>query len=84
MIIAIPKEVEISEYRVAAIPDIVEKMVKGGFDVRVESGAGTRAFFADADYEAKGAKIVKDAASLFANTNMILRMMLVLPKGQKS
>ncbi len=74
MIIAIPKEVEASERRVAAVPDMIGKMVKAGFDVRVESGAGDKAYFNDSAYEKAGATLVKDGASLFSTADIILKV----------
>ncbi len=57
MLIGIPKESRANETRVAATPKTVEQIVKLGFDVVVESGAGHAASFADDAYEAAGARI---------------------------
>lgn len=71
MRVAILAETHLGETRVAATPDSVKALVKTGADVLVEAGAGSRADFADAAYEAAGAKtgardqIVKDADVLF-------------------
>ncbi len=59
MLIGIPKESLRGETRVAATPDTVEKLIKLGFDVAVQSGAGADSSFDDAAYEQAGAKIVK-------------------------
>lgn len=53
-----PAETQPGERRVAVVPDTVGKLTALGFDVLVESDAGTSAFTADAEYEAAGAKIV--------------------------
>ena len=45
MRIAVAKEIEVCERRVALIPDIVARLVKQGVEVSVETGAGERAFF---------------------------------------
>ncbi len=74
MKVAIPKEIEMSEHRVAAIPETVEKMVKGGLAVLVEQDAGESAYFADSDYEKAGAKIIKDAAALFSDADIVLKI----------
>ncbi|MBI1264288.1 MAG: Re/Si-specific NAD(P)(+) transhydrogenase subunit alpha [Alphaproteobacteria bacterium] len=71
MRVAILAETHPGETRVAATPDSVKALVKTGADVLVEAGAGARADFADAAYEAAGAstgargQIVKDADVLF-------------------
>ena len=57
MIIGIPKESLSGERRVAATPKSVDQLRKLGFDVIVESGAGSTASFTDEMYEASGAKI---------------------------
>lgn len=45
-------------YRVSVTPVVAGTLVKKGFKVQVESGAGLNAKFRDADYEAAGASIV--------------------------
>ncbi|MFM7372996.1 MAG: NAD(P)(+) transhydrogenase (Re/Si-specific) subunit alpha, partial [Sphaerospermopsis kisseleviana] len=52
MKIAVAKEIEVCERRVSLIPDIVAKLIKQGLEIYVETGAGEKAFFTDADYEA--------------------------------
>ena len=47
MKISIPKETKLKENRVALTPDVVKDLVKKGFEVQVESGAGVNSFFAD-------------------------------------
>ena len=56
--VGIPKETFPLEKRVAATPESVERLVKPGFSVVVEDGAGDKSFFSNADYEKAGAKIV--------------------------
>ena len=74
MKIAVAKEIEVSERRVSLVPDIVAKLVKQGLEVSVESGAGEKAFFSDADYEAAGAKIITDAAVLWGEADILLKV----------
>lgn len=57
MNISIPKEQTTGELRVAATPSSVAQLIKLGFDVAVEQGAGKRANFSDSDYEQAGATI---------------------------
>lgn len=56
--IGVPAETAIGERRVALVPDVVKRLTQQGMRVRVAEGAGTGAFFTDADYEAAGAQIV--------------------------
>ena len=50
--IGVPRETLAGEKRVATVPEVVEKLVKLGFKVRVQSGAGDAANFDDASYQA--------------------------------
>jgi NAD(P) transhydrogenase subunit alpha len=61
MKIAIAKEVDAAEPRVAATPDTVKKFKALGIDVAIEPGAGVRSGLLDADYEAAGAVVSADA-----------------------
>jgi NAD(P) transhydrogenase subunit alpha len=56
--VGIPKESNPGETRVAATPDSVKRLVKGGFNIKIQEGAGRLAGFRDEDYDAVGAKIV--------------------------
>lgn len=64
-IVFIAKESDPEESRVGGSPDSVKKLKMLGFDVVVESGAGSRSRIPDADYEKNGATIgkAKDAKS---------------------
>lgn len=55
--IGVPRETAPGERRVALVPDVVQRLVKEGMQVVVESGAGAHAYQADAAYEAAGARI---------------------------
>ncbi|MBD2268875.1 Re/Si-specific NAD(P)(+) transhydrogenase subunit alpha [Anabaena sp. FACHB-1391] len=74
MKIAVAKEIEICERRVALIPETVAKLVKQGLEVCVEAGAGEKAFFSDADYETAGAKIISDSAQLWSEADILLKV----------
>ncbi|MDB9466460.1 Re/Si-specific NAD(P)(+) transhydrogenase subunit alpha [Dolichospermum circinale CS-1225] len=74
MKIAVAKEIEICERRVALIPETVAKLVKQGLEVFVEAGAGEKAFFSDADYETAGAKIISDSAQLWSEADILLKV----------
>lgn len=74
MKIAIPKEIFPGERRVAATPETVDKMVKGGLEVWVESDAGQGAFYSNADYEKVGAKIAPDASAAYADADIVIKI----------
>ncbi|MBN3951058.1 MAG: Re/Si-specific NAD(P)(+) transhydrogenase subunit alpha [Nostoc sp. NMS7] len=74
MRIAVAKEIEVCERRVALIPDAVGRLVKQGLEVWVETGAGEGAFFSDSDYEAAGATIISDTAKLWGEADILLKV----------
>jgi H+-translocating NAD(P) transhydrogenase subunit alpha len=73
-LIGVPRETATGEKRVATVPDIVEKLVKLGFRVGVQSGAGDAANFADDTYRAAGAEIVPDAAGLWGRADVVFKV----------
>ncbi|MEY2690731.1 MAG: hypothetical protein RL375_4931 [Pseudomonadota bacterium] len=74
LLIGVPKETAAAEKRVATVPDVVEKLVKLGFSVAVESGAGDAANFADDTYRAAGAEVVPSAAELWAKSDIVFKV----------
>lgn len=74
MRLGIPKEVAEGERRVAATPDTAKKLQKLGFEVWVEAGAGISASFPDSAYRAAGCQIVEDPTSLWAESNIVLKV----------
>ena len=62
MKIVIPKETRAGETRVAASPQVIQKLVGLGYDVAVEKGAGEGASVSDDVYKAAGASIATAAA----------------------
>jgi len=74
MKIAIAKEVEVGERRVALVPDVVARLVKQGLEIWVEAGAGERAFFPNSAYEAAGATLISDPAKLWGEADVILKV----------
>jgi H+-translocating NAD(P) transhydrogenase subunit alpha len=72
--IGVPKETAAGEKRVATVPDVVEKLVKLGFPVAVQSGAGDAANFADDTYRAAGASVVGSAAELWAKSDIVFKV----------
>jgi NAD(P) transhydrogenase subunit alpha len=74
MLIGIPKEIMAEEKRVAAIPRTIGKYIDLGFDVGIESSAGEGIFISDDEYEFAGAKLFPDAETLFAESDIILKV----------
>lgn len=72
MKIGIPLETQAGETRVAATPETVKKMVAMGHHLLVQQGAGLAAKFPDALYQEAGATIVSDAATLYAQAELVL------------
>jgi NAD(P) transhydrogenase subunit alpha len=79
MKIGIPKEIWPGEKRVALPPGTIAKLIKlgsepGKVEVLVQSGAGDGAQFLDAAYAEAGAKIVKDAQTLWAESDLVVKL----------
>ena len=74
MRIGVPKEVQENERRVATTPQVVAQLQKLGFDVAVESGAGSAANFSDSAYQEAGATVVSDTRSLWSDSDIILKV----------
>ncbi len=74
MKIGIPKEVHAGEKRVATTPDVAKQLIKLGFEVAIETGAGSAAHFADASYVEAGVTIVKNAKEIWAESDIILKV----------
>lgn len=72
LVIAALRERAPGETRVAVTPETVRKLVGLGAAVAVESGAGTTAGIADADYQAVGARIAPDASAALAGAGIVL------------
>jgi alanine dehydrogenase len=74
MRVGVPREIKPDEYRVAITPAGVREMREHGHEVTIEAGAGEGSAIADADYEAQGARIAPDAAGVFAEAEMVLKV----------
>lgn len=74
MIIGIPREVHAGERRVAATPDTATQLIKLGFKVLLEAGAGAGSQWSDAAYQAVGVEIVPDARTLYQQTDVLLKV----------
>ena len=73
-VIAVTTERRAGETRVAAVPETVKKLIAAGFSVVVESGAGAAAAYPDADYQAAGAEIAKDAAAAIGKAAILFKV----------
>ncbi len=73
MRVAVPKETAPGERRVALVPEIVEKLAAGGFEVAVEQGAGEAASFSDSEYRDAGAGVVS-RDELFADAEGVVKV----------
>lgn len=74
MKIAIAKEIEVGERRVALNPDSVSRLVKQGLEIWVEAGAGEGSFFSNEAYAEAGAKVISDVATLWGEADVLLKV----------
>ena len=74
MIIGIPKEIKEQENRVALTPAGVDAFVRAGHKVLVETNAGMGSGFTDEEYAAQGAEIMPDAARVWEQADMIMKV----------
>ena len=74
MKIGCPTEIKPQEFRVGLTPAAAAEAVLRGHDVLVQSGAGLGAGFADQDYVNAGATIAPDAATVFAEAELIIKV----------
>jgi len=75
MIVGVPRESFPGERRVALVPGVIPNLTKAGLEVVVQAGAGESAGYLDADYAAKGAKIVPDRAEVFRTADMVVQVL---------
>jgi proton-translocating NAD(P)+ transhydrogenase subunit alpha len=74
MKIGIPREIVPNENRVGLVPESVQRLVKSGLEVLVETGAGTNAGFLDEAYTSVGAQIVPDATTLYGQSDLVAKV----------
>src|SRR5438874_8894422 len=75
MIVGVPRETFPEERRVALVPGTVPNLTKAGLEVVVEAGAGGSAGYPDAEYAAKGAKIVPSRAEVFRAADIVVQVL---------
>lgn len=72
--VGVPREIMPGERRVAVIPETVEKLIRAGARVLVESGAGEGAFYDDDSFRRSGAEIVVGAGEIYARADLVLKV----------
>ena len=75
MIIGVPRESFPGERRVALVPGVIPNLAKAGIEVIVQAGAGSEAGYPDADYIAKGTRIVPERAEVFATADLVAQVL---------
>jgi H+-translocating NAD(P) transhydrogenase subunit alpha len=75
MIVGVPKESFPGERRVALVPAVIPALLKAGLEVVVEAGAGIEAGYPDADYVAKGARLLSGRADVFRTAAVITQVL---------
>jgi NAD(P) transhydrogenase subunit alpha len=74
MKIGIPREIHAGEQRVATTPDVASQLIKLGYSVAIESGAGAAAKFPDGEYEAAGCDVVASADEIWDQSDIIMKV----------
>ncbi len=74
MKIGVPKEIHLGEKRVATTPEAAEQLIKLGFTVSIESGAGVNADISDEAYKKAGVEIVEDAKALWEKSDIVIKV----------
>ena len=75
MIVGVAKESYPGERRVALVPAVVPNLIKAGFDIVVQAGAGLEAGYTDAQFVEKGAKILPDRAAVFGAADIVVQVL---------
>ena len=74
MLIGVPKEIKVREYRVGLVPANVRELVAHGHQVLVEAGAGEGIGADDAQYQAAGATITNSPQDIFERADLIVKI----------
>lgn len=74
MRIGVPKEIHEGERRVALTPESAEQIIKLGFELALEKGAGHLANFDDEAYKEAGVTIIDDARTLWAESDIVMKV----------
>jgi NAD(P) transhydrogenase subunit alpha len=84
VIVGVPKESFAGEQRVAVVPTAVTHLKKGGFEVRIERGAGEASGFLDADYQEAGAAVVSREEAFGGEAVLQVRSLGANPEGYEA
>ena len=74
MRIAVPRETEPGERRVALVPESCRKLITAGYAIAIEAAAGDAAGYGDDEYRQAGVAVGTDPASLFGNADLVLKV----------
>ncbi len=74
MRIGVPTEIKVHECRVGLVPAAVRELAAAGHEITVQSGAGTGIGCSDEDYRVEGARIAPDAAAIFADAQLVVKV----------
>ena len=74
MKIGVPREIHAGEQRVATTPDVASQLIKLGYSVAVEAGAGAAAKFPDSEYEAAGCEVLASADAIWEQSDIIFKV----------
>jgi len=75
MVVGVPRETFPGERRVALAPAVIPNLAKAGLEVAVEAGAGTAAGYVDADYAAKGARVIAERVEVFRLADIVVQVL---------
>jgi alanine dehydrogenase len=78
-VVGVPREIKTDEYRVAMIPVGVEELTRAGHRVLIETGAGQGSGISDEQYAANGAAIVPEAAAIWGQADLVVKVKEPLP-----
>jgi alanine dehydrogenase len=72
--VGVPTELKTDEYRIGLTPAGCRELTKRGHEVIVEADAGAGSSLGDDQFEAQGARIVADAASIYAEAELVVKV----------
>ena len=82
MRIGVPKEIHAGERRVATTPDVAAQLVKLGFGVAIETGAGVAASYSDDAYKEAGCDVIGSRSDVWTQSDLILKVRA--PEGEEA
>jgi NAD(P) transhydrogenase subunit alpha len=75
VIVGVPKESYPAERRVALVPAALPNLIKAGFSIVIEAGAGEQAGYPDSDYIGRGATVLPDRAAVFKTADIVIQIL---------